>query len=143
MISFRVPGIPQPQGSHKAFVNRKTGRAIITQDNTRLRSWRSEVAWCAAQAAGATTAMLGPVRVYLVFWLPRPKAHYKANGSLKSDAPRYCPKRPDVDKLCRAVLDALTESGIVRDDGQVADLRAIKMYADHAPETVVEVDDIK
>lgn len=38
--------------------------------------------------------------------------------------------RPDLDKLCRAVLDALTDAGIWHDDSQVCSLSAIKVYAD-------------
>jgi Holliday junction resolvase RusA-like endonuclease len=37
-------------------------------------------------------------------------------------------KRPDVDKLARACLDALTQSGAIRDDAQVVMLGATKVY---------------
>src|SRR5439155_11783574 len=38
-IRFVVYGLPQPRGSKNAFVNRKTGKAIVTDDNPRSREW--------------------------------------------------------------------------------------------------------
>ena len=55
---------------------------------------------------------------------------------LRSSAPR-APGRPDLDKLCRAALDAMT--GVVYvDDAQVAILSAAKEWGDTA-ETLVKV----
>jgi Holliday junction resolvase RusA-like endonuclease len=39
--------------------------------------------------------------------------------------------RPDIDKLCRAVLDAITMSGVIHDDAQVVSLFAHKFYETH------------
>lgn len=47
---------------------------------------------------------------------------------LKETAPEWHDKRPDADKLARAVLDAITESGTIRDDAQVVSLRVRKRY---------------
>ena len=41
-ISFFVPGVPQPQGSSRAFTT-KTGRAYVTSDNAKLKPWREAV----------------------------------------------------------------------------------------------------
>jgi len=61
-----------------------------------------------------------------VFQFVRPKSHYTAKGALRDAAPRHVGK-PDIDKLCRAVLDALT--GIAyADDSQVVALDASKVY---------------
>jgi Holliday junction resolvase RusA-like endonuclease len=62
----------------------------------------------------------GPVHVVIQFWLPRPKS--AKSGSLPA-------KRPDLDKLVRAVLDGVTEGGALADDGQVVRLGAEKTYA--------------
>jgi crossover junction endodeoxyribonuclease RusA len=65
----------------------------------------------------------GPVRVRIVFNRSRPKS--------KRKKAMYAATRPDIDKLARAVLDAMT--GIVFiDDAQVAGLIAEKRYADRA-----------
>ena len=128
MIKLRVYGMPAPQGSKKAYAVK--GRPVIVDDNPApLRAWRSEV------AAEARIAMGGPpfggaVEVACTFVLPRPLAHYstgKNRGQVKSSAPLRPSTRPDVDKLARAVLDALTGIAWV-DDGQVADLYVGKVY---------------
>jgi crossover junction endodeoxyribonuclease RusA len=46
--------------------------------------------------------------------------------------------RPDLDKLVRAVLDALSEAGVWRDDAQVVSVVARKAYGS-APGLTVEI----
>jgi crossover junction endodeoxyribonuclease RusA len=64
-----------------------------------------------------------PVSLTLTFVFARPKAHFRAN------APQHCVTRiGDLDKLCRAVCDALT--GIAYDDdSQVFSINAERRYA--------------
>lgn len=63
----------------------------------------------------------------LTFTFERPKSHVKRNGDLRSGYSEYHVQRPDVDKLCRAILDALT--GVVyHDDSQVISLSAVKQW---------------
>lgn len=121
MIRFEVLGQPQPQGSTRAFVNKKTGRAIVTSSNPNLKSWRDSVAWSAREAMAGAEPSDGPVCLQIAFWMPRPK-------SVKRQEPTV---KPDLDKLVRGVLDGLT--GIVyRDDAQVTRVDATKRYVDPA-----------
>jgi len=133
-IQFVVSGIPVSQGSLRAFV--RNGKAVQTHGNrTNLDGWRIAVA---QEARTACTDMLtGPVAVYLTFLLPRPAGHTGKRGLLPS-APAFPHRKPDIDRLARACLDALT--GVVYlDDAQVTDLVARKRYADGQPGVVVEV----
>lgn len=127
-VRISVRGIPRPQGSHRAFVVR--GRAHITDSNKGLKAWRDVVAFC-AQTAAPPKLMDGPVSVHIDFVLPRPK-------SLPKKIPDWWHiKKPDVDKLTRAVLDALT--GVVfRDDSQVVEVLARKSYGTPGAEIVVD-----
>ena len=60
--------------------------------------------------------------------MPRPKAHLRANGDVKEAAQTLIhTKKPDIDKLVRLVLDALTGIAYV-DDSQVVLLYAEKSY---------------
>ncbi len=131
MTTFFVPGIPVPKGSARAFYNRKLGRSLVVQTNAeRQRPWASMITLCARES-GLTPAS-GNCQLILWFQMPRPKAHFKANGYIK-DAAKKAPhtKKPDLDKLVRCVLDAL--SGVAyADDSQVTLISAIKTYADSA-----------
>lgn len=129
-VTFRVRGTPAPQGSHRAFVNRRTGRAIVTDDSPATRPWRADVRAAAAEAMGDAPPMGRAVRVYLMFRFDRPRGHHGARGLLPS-APVDKVTRPDLDKLQRSTLDALT--GLVfRDDALVVDLVASKRWATDA-----------
>ena len=131
LISFAVNGTPVAKGSARAFVVGK--RAIITAANgARQKPWASAItheAALAMQSAGAQVAGAA-VAVQVTFLMPRPKAHYRTGRhafELRPDAPVAHTIKPDIDKLTRLVLDALT--GVVwRDDSQVAAIVARKVY---------------
>lgn len=123
MIHFTVVGIAAPQGSKTAF-RTKGGRIALVESSPNVKPYRASVA-SAAYAAGAKV-LHGPIFITVVFQFVRPKSHYTAKGALRDAAPRHVGK-PDIDKLCRAVLDALT--GIAyADDSQVVALDASKVY---------------
>ena len=65
--------------------------------------------------------------MHLTFYMPRPKGHYGKRGLLPS-APKYPVKKPDLDKLVRAVGDALVPV-LIHDDNQVVWILAGKEYA--------------
>lgn len=120
-LEFDVYGLPQPQGSAKAFVPKGWTRPVVTSDNPNLKDWRRLVASAAQPHAPTTGLLAGPVRLTLAFALARPQ-------SLPKKRTHHI-TRPDVDKLARAVLDALTGI-LLRDDSQVVELVASKAYAE-------------
>lgn len=131
-----VPGIPRPSGSKRAFII--AGRARIAPDNPEQKQWQRLVTECAVEAWGDLPLMLGPVYLDAKFWFPRPKSHYRANGNLRPDASDYCRTKPDLDKLLRAVGDALT--GIVwRDDAQIVLVTASKRYTVGHPQAELRI----
>lgn len=134
-LEFRVRGIPVPQGSTRAFV--RGGRAVVVGTRRDLLAWRAAIASSVATAMSDTPPLEGPVAVHLFFRLPRPRSHYlPANGrrptpELRLDAPEFVAGKPDLDKLVRAALDALT--GVVfRDDAQVV-RRVVDKRFDETP----------
>ena len=128
-MAFQVFGDPVPQGSKRAFVVKN--RAVVVDDNkATLRSWRSQVVDAARAELNGEGPELGPVRVTLMFFLRQPK---------RPKAPVPITK-PDVDKLARAVLDGMTDAGVIRDDSQVTTLTARKRYTTEAPCVRVFVD---
>lgn len=131
MITFYVHGKPEPAGSKRAFVNPKTGKAIVTDANAKSKPWKQEVAQTARLALPeGFTPLDGPVRLVVDFYVARPKGHYgtgKNAGTLREGAPDYPTTKPDATKLLRGLEDALT--GIVwRDDSQIVSQTVRKRY---------------
>jgi crossover junction endodeoxyribonuclease RusA len=116
-MTFTVIGIPAAQGS-KRMVRARGGRTLLIEQSTRVKPWRAAVA-AAARAAGCTPRD-GDCAVTVSIRLSRPAAHYKADGTLRTGLPRF-PRRIDIDKAARAVLDALTGVAYL-DDRQVQQL---------------------
>jgi Holliday junction resolvase RusA-like endonuclease len=133
-IEFTVPGIPRPQGSKRIGRAGRTGRPIIVDDNPKpLRDWRTRIVEHARQAA-AGEILDGPVAVIARFTFTLPASRIQK----RSAPPRHVAVRPDLDKCTRAVLDALVDAGVLRDDAQVAVLAASKTYGDH-PGVAIEI----
>ena len=118
-FSVFVRGIPAPQGSKRAF---KVGdKAVVVDVNPKsLKDWRSAINFV-LQDKWEGPPLEGAVQVTLLFFLLRPK-------SVSEKKRPYPSVKPDIDKLCRAALDAMT--GIVYgDDAQVIDVCASKQYS--------------
>jgi crossover junction endodeoxyribonuclease RusA len=123
LIKFTVYGHPQPQGSTRAFIPKGWQRPIITSDNAKLKPWRQEITKAAIQALGETPlpaiARNLPVAVRMDFYLAKPQSTPK-----RVTRPV---KKPDVDKLTRAIFDSLTGTVFV-DDSQVVEVLIGKWY---------------
>ena len=118
---LHVPGSPAPQGS-KSFKGFRNGRGILVESSAAVGPWRERIALAAHNAMGGRTLMVGPIDITMLFVLPRPKSAPK-----RTTPPAV--KRPDLDKLARAVLDALTNV-VFSDDSQVTSLMCSKRLAD-------------
>lgn len=124
-FSFFVPGEPITEGSTRAFASGQ--RVVVTHDRgPELAAWRTRVkraAQEAAREAGWEPRYDGPVVVDAVFMLRRPKSAKK----------RLMPHvKPDLDKLIRAVGDALApykQPGVLKDDSRIVTWHASKHYA--------------
>lgn len=113
-----VYGRPAPQGSKRSL---GAGRPLI-ESSKFVKPWRADI------RDHVINEYRGPVLdeplcVELGFLMPRPSSTPK----------RYTPfamKRPDIDKLTRAVLDALSSAGVWADDARVVELYATKAIAE-------------
>jgi crossover junction endodeoxyribonuclease RusA len=130
-FAFSVEGIPQPKGSTRAFVPKGWTRPIITAASPKTKKWEREITAVARQHITPFDTSKSAFRVRLRFVLPRPKRLGAA----------FSPHitRPDIDKLCRCVLDALT--GVAwHDDAQVVTITATKRYVRQALMEATRVD---
>lgn len=124
MIALYVAGKPAPQGS-----KRHVGGGRMIESSKFVAPWRRTVAAAASKACPAP--LDGPLAVSLAFVLPRPTSEPKRRT-------RPATRRPDVDKLARAVLDALTGPAFA-DDSQVVSLTATKRTAGPGEEPGCEI----
>lgn len=116
ILELFVPGQPAPQGS-----KRHVGHGVLVESSRAVAPWRTTVAWHVAQAYAGSVLDVA-LAVDIEFVMRRPTSCPK-----RSTPPAT--KRPDLDKLARAVLDAL--SGVVwRDDSLIIDLHPTKRLAE-------------
>ncbi len=130
-VTFFVPGKPIPQGS-KNIMNRGGKSWLVDQNVKNLREWRTSVNLKAREHWKAEPET-DDVGLILRFVMPRPKNHYTAKGNKSKLWRRYLKTKPDIDKLTRAVLDALTGVLYV-DDSQVSTVYAVKEYCEKESE---------
>ena len=130
-LHFVAYGTPQPQGSAKAFV--RGNRAYITSANPKMRPYRhtlTQVATEVLQRHNIPTPLCPrpeAVEVSVLWTLAKPKSTPKRVV--------HPTKKPDVDKLLRAVLDSLT--GVAyEDDSQVVRGSIEKEYGSPEKTTV-------
>ena len=116
-----VRGVPAPQGSKTAGIT-NVGKPFLRDANpTTLMAWRTAINFV-LQDKWTGSPWEGPVVVDLAFTLLRPP-------SVSAKRRPHPGVIPDLDKLARAALDAMT--GICfKDDAQVVEIAAVKGYDD-------------
>jgi crossover junction endodeoxyribonuclease RusA len=129
-ISVWVAGKPAPQGS-KRYVGRPGGgRGVLIESSKAVKPWRADVRQAFLDHGDTVSpgvATFGPyvaVVVKIVFVMPRPVATPKTKPTPAAV------KQPDLDKLVRAVLDAITSAGVWCDDAQVTAAHTHKRIAE-------------
>ncbi len=141
-IEFTVVGKALPAGSKTSFpvldgagnpVRAKTGRIITRAKhaNPKTADWMHQIGQRAREVYSGEL-LIGPLRLTLMFVRVRPQNHFgtgKNAGLLKASAPLYPTTRPDVEKLARAVSDALSKV-IWIDDSQVVEEHLHKIWGD-------------
>jgi Holliday junction resolvase RusA-like endonuclease len=131
LVNLFVPGVPRPQGSKQAFRNQHSGRIAVVESSKHVKTWRDDIRGALLDRLPSAAPFTYPVTVCLGFVMPRPKFHYRTGRNahlLRDTAPPHPIGKPDVDKLARAVLDAIGSAGVWVDDSQVVELHAAKGY---------------
>ena len=121
-IELWVPGVPVPQGNLSAS---RTGRLYHT-NNDSLEPWRHSIGWRARQAMReAKSDVLQDVPIALSMWF----VLYRPKSTAKTRATPWAIKKPDLDKLARAVGDSLT-GPVYLDDSQIVEIHCYKRISD-------------
>jgi hypothetical protein len=114
-VVYEIEGTPVPQGSF-----RHIGKGRIIAANPKLNTWRESIAK-QIRIKGHTSPIEAPVKISLEFVLPRPKTVTRKHPTTK----------PDLDKLIRAVSDAISLERyvqVIKDDSQIISIHASKRY---------------
>jgi crossover junction endodeoxyribonuclease RusA len=89
--------------------------------------------------------LTGPCQIDIQFVLGRPKSHYRTGQyaeEVRVAAPYHPAVKPDLDKLVRSTLDALTDVQAFTDDALIVSLHAVKRYpmAGEGPGALIRVE---
>ncbi len=127
-----IYGLPVPQGRPRTRIVGRVGKrpfaTIYDPQNSRI--WKQTVAVQVQAHLPADWRLFeGPLRLELLFRLPRPQSARKSEV--------YPAKRPDWDNLSRGITDAL-EGVLYRNDSQIVLATVSKHYGDR-PGVEIEV----
>jgi len=136
-FSFSVFGLnPAPQGSKKYVGTRRTASGnnipLIVESSAALPAWRKAVSDAVKHAmleSGDDSKFDSAVRVDAVFYMRKPRTVSR----------QYPQTPPDIDKVCRSLLDAVTHGGVWVDDALVVELHAVKTWATNEPGVIVTI----
>lgn len=134
-IEFVVYGEPAPQGSKRGYSRRGSTRVVMVESSYKVAIWRQDVLAAALPLVQRWKSHTGeptifpakvPVSVEITFTRRKPSSAPKTR--------RIWPTtHPDLDKMLRATLDALTIAGVFADDAQVIDSHESKCFPGEWP----------
>lgn len=130
-VEFFVPGIPQPQGSKRGFVS-ANGKVNLVESAAGVKPWRSDVKVFAAEAMTGQRLITGPVFLHCDFVMKRPASTPKTRATPPAT------KKPDLDKLLRAIGDAL-KGTVYAEDSLIVEMWGSKRIAEDGEQPGVEI----
>ncbi len=113
-LELWVPGEPVPQGSM-----RSPRAGVVLHNSKALMPWRDSIAWTAKSKWRGQALLDEPVNLTCEFYFAKPK---KARTDVFRDT------APDLDKLIRAVGDAL-QGVVIVNDSRIVSVIAQKKWA--------------
>jgi len=133
-IEFEILGDPKSQKRHRSV---RTGSGIRSYDPS-ADDKGNFIAQLIAQIPTGFKPITEPIAVYVCFDMKRPQSHFRAGknaGILKDNAPTVHTKKPDIDNLCKLIMDS--GNGILwMDDALIYSLAVRKQYGDQ-PKTKI------
>jgi len=131
---FIIHAVPKPKGrprvtrSGHAF----TPKATREYEKLIVSEWNIQ--------HGKATPIENPIAVRVMFYMPIPKATSNKARERMAAGLEVPAKKPDIDNLLKAVLDALNGKAY-HDDNQIVEISAKKLYSTE-PKTVVFISEL-
>lgn len=125
-FTVNIKGAPASQGS-----KRHVGSGRLVEMDKKLPAWRKAIIEQTQEQLGPDWEPYdGPLHVLLTVYLPAPK---------RSMFGAHPAGPPDLDKLQRAVGDALTIAKAIHDDARITRWSARKEWATHHPGATITI----
>lgn len=93
----------------------------MVESSKYVKAWRAKVSQISKHAHRGREPLTGPQRLDLVLVMPARKKEPQPGS--------WHTVKPDLDKLIRAIDDALTTAGIITDDSTITAITALKRRA--------------
>ena len=124
-IEFFVEGDPKGKGRPRF---RRAGNFVQTYTDAKTKSYEQKISEAAKIAMNGLEPFKQPLWMTLRIYMPVPKSYSKKRSEACLNGFEYPTKKPDIDNIAKAFLDAM--NGIAyMDDIQVVMLTAYKSYA--------------
>ena len=143
---IEIIGEPKGQPRPRAFA-RKMGAKYVARvyDADTADEWKRavSVACCHTKYGALEGASHAPFSVRMQFGFTRPQSHFTKKGALTLNCLADHTKRPDIDNLVKAVMDAVTNTQLFWvDDSQVVELLASKKWVEGSSRCLLEIQSI-
>lgn len=120
---FAVKGLPAPKGSRSPLGGNRS-----KESSAGCKPWVETIIFACKSERPGKDPLEAPYKIGLRFVMPRPAK------------PKYeWPSIGDIDKLERAVLDGLTQGGLIVDDRHVVQLDTSKEFVEDGKSTGVSI----
>lgn len=108
----------------------RRGRGVVAYEEAKMKAWRAECSRLIKEVFNPEKPIEDSLKIDVTFFIRPPKyisEKKKLKEKLKAEE-IFCSKKPDIDNYLKALLDSMT--GIIfKDDGQVVECRARKLYS--------------
>lgn len=133
-VAFFVPGKPVPKGDHTVRQTKGGFPVIRDRNATKAVPWRALAVLAARSALAERPIFDCAVRVAATVLRIRPRCHFfsgKRADVMRPDAPAYPEMSPDLDKVSRALGDAL-EGVLWTNDSRITTWRICRRWGSEA-----------
>ena len=135
-FEFKINGMPWEKGQPTAYIvwpeKDSESQAFASQkyDSEPLKKWHNAILNAAKKAMFREPRLFGgSLGMQIVYFLPRPLAHYKSDGSIKKAYSEVLPvqARTGVNRLNRAIIEGI-EGVVIHDRNHIVIQNSMKMY---------------
>jgi len=130
-----IPGPPIGKGRPRASTR---GGFVRLYTPPTTAEWEGRAAVVLRDLWAGQAPLEGPVSVGILALFPRPQRMVWKRKPMPREP--FC-KKPDLDNVCKAILDSAEKGGIIRDDKQVWSIDCIALYCagDESPRVEVRI----